>query len=408
MNSYKKDGSLEALRGVAAFFVIFWHIGLAFFPEFVSVPSRPDVTWSAANQIWFVVLNGASSVQFFFVLSGFVLTRRFFLTDDMSIIIRGAIKRWPRLIGPVLLGVLGSWFLFWTGAYAYVETGKLTGAGWLSTFGNAFHSGVRSHITLWHALAQGIFSVFFREETYFISDLWSMRSELIGSYVGFGLALFLGATRGKIVPGIFILTITFIMTSYLSWLMIAFPAGVALAWALPRKPQPLSILSLIPLLTVGLYLLGYSQGARGAFTPISMLVDGRVPYTFVTTVGACLLIFVVEACPAMRIALSGRWALFLGSISFPIYIVHVPILASLGAHFYLWYADGRSSAGAGFLAGAVTVVGAVIVAYPLAIFDRRWTKFVNRVTARVLADPGQPALSARQSFDEGGAATGTV
>ena len=70
----------------------------------------------------------------FFVLSGFVLTRRFLLEGDHQIILRGAIKRWPRLAGPALAAALTSWCLFKLGAYRFKEGGAITGSEWLSFF----------------------------------------------------------------------------------------------------------------------------------------------------------------------------------------------------------------------------------------------------------------------------------
>jgi hypothetical protein len=45
--------------------------------------------------------------------------------------------------------------------------------------------------SFWDAFSQGAFYTFFRGDAYYDSSLWSMRYELIGSLLAFGLALML-------------------------------------------------------------------------------------------------------------------------------------------------------------------------------------------------------------------------
>src|SRR6201982_1232216 len=127
----ERDGSLEAIRGIAALIVVAWHSLLGFYPEHSGIfrsswPDREQFT----DHIWFGLFNGTAAVTVFFVLSGYVLTRKYFESGDDGILIRGALKRWPRLMGPVLIVVLASYFLFITGAYRFESAAKLTGSDW--------------------------------------------------------------------------------------------------------------------------------------------------------------------------------------------------------------------------------------------------------------------------------------
>src|SRR3974390_1554992 len=102
----RKDYSLEALRGLASISVVFWHVMLGFFPERSGIFTALDHSNVINTQIWFGLIYGPAAVAFFFVLSGFVLTRSFLLSGDANQIFRNAIKRWPRLAFPVLIAVL--------------------------------------------------------------------------------------------------------------------------------------------------------------------------------------------------------------------------------------------------------------------------------------------------------------
>src|SRR5690242_11784453 len=101
-----KDLTLEALRGLAAMVVVAFHCLQSFAPAWTGLYPAFDPTHSRAGEIWYGLVNGTAAVLFFFVLSGFVLTRRYFATGDAMILARGAVKRWPRLAGLVLLVVM--------------------------------------------------------------------------------------------------------------------------------------------------------------------------------------------------------------------------------------------------------------------------------------------------------------
>ena len=102
----ERDKSLETLRGLAALSVVFWHTMLGFFPTWPGIfPALPQ-TEAINGNVFFGLIHGPAAVAFFFVLSGFVLTRRFFLDGNAEFLLRNAIKRWPRLAFPVTAVVL--------------------------------------------------------------------------------------------------------------------------------------------------------------------------------------------------------------------------------------------------------------------------------------------------------------
>src|SRR5580704_4993180 len=115
----ERDVSLDAMRGIAALAVFGWHSMLAFYPSSSGYLDATPIGETARSQFWFVAVHGAGAVAFFFVLSGFVLTRVSLTTGRTDILVRGLIKRWPRLAGPVLVAVIGSWQLFALGGYFY-------------------------------------------------------------------------------------------------------------------------------------------------------------------------------------------------------------------------------------------------------------------------------------------------
>src|SRR5580692_8294430 len=85
-----RDLPLEALRGLAALVVVVWHFFLGLDPAVLSLPGLRGTPF-------FAFVHGSAAVGVFFVLSGYVLTRRYFETGQKRVLVIGALKRWFRL-----------------------------------------------------------------------------------------------------------------------------------------------------------------------------------------------------------------------------------------------------------------------------------------------------------------------
>lgn len=314
---------LEALRGLAALVVVNWHVMLGFRPELSGIFHGLPRSAAISGQIWFVAANGSGAVILFFVLSGFVLTRRAMLENDPRLILRQALRRWPRLMPPVLTSVLLSWTLFRLGAYHFTQAGAQTGSAWLVNF--AYAGTVPFDAPLSRALAQGTWGCFLFSDNNFNTSLWTMRVELIGSFLVFALALAMTgiAHRGaRALICALAAAALFISTRYYA----SFMVGLLLATVLPPKlamPSPLRAVALL----ASLWCLGYQQ-PEGVFAMLAPL--GKVG---AGSLGAGLLILAIA-----DLELTGAWARaarLLGEFSFPLYLVHVPVIASLTSALYL-------------------------------------------------------------------------
>jgi peptidoglycan/LPS O-acetylase OafA/YrhL len=151
--SYGKGSHLEAMRGIAALIVVASHLVRAF--------SSHQLSEIWVGKPWFVFINGEAAVTFFFVLSGYVLTLRPLRSGDPLATVRGVIKRWPRLAGPVLVATVLSCLLWNLGAYHHLEAAAITGSQWLATFATGFPSETAvSDMSLIAAIEQGTWRTF--------------------------------------------------------------------------------------------------------------------------------------------------------------------------------------------------------------------------------------------------------
>ena len=106
------------------------------------------------------------------------------------------------------------------------------------------------------------------------------------------------------------------------------------------------------------------------------------------SIGAALLIAGVAASSAVQRFLSARPLVFLGKVSFPLYLLHLPLLLSVGAGVYCLLHASLSRLGACGVAAAATLTASLVLAWvgsltlePLAIWS-------GRVVERWLGQPG--------------------
>ncbi len=366
------------MRGVAALVVVFWHLLLGFAPGLPGVlPGFPaNVSW--IGRPWYGFVNGGAAVGFFFVLSGFVLTRRSLQTDDADSLARGAIKRWPRLAGTVGIACLVSWALFPLGLYRFQQAGALSGSPWLAGFAYS-PEGAALVPSAWRALLEGVAGTFFTGSTSYNSSLWTMRTEFTGSLVAFGIALALLRLRGRALPAV-LLGVSWLACFCVDPWLANFPLGVALASVAAARRLPRLHVAWAP----ALLLLSYAAATfsdnsalnRSIYAHLHFALPGPTVYG----AGAVIALIAAESIPAMRQVLSGRVARWLGRVSFPLYLLHIPVLCSAGCFAYLGLGGGRGGAAA---AAVTTLAVTALAAWPLAIFDVWWTRQVGRAARRL-------------------------
>jgi peptidoglycan/LPS O-acetylase OafA/YrhL len=379
----KKDTPLEAIRGLAAFVVVVGHINMAFFPQSV-------LSWRATPL--YVFTNGIAAVQLFFVLSAYVLTRRYFDSGDNRILLKGAIKRWPRLMGPVLLVVLASYLLFKLDLYYYEQAGAISGSEWLIKFGSAYDD--KTSPQFLNALLQGAFFTFFRGDFSYDSSLWSMHPEFIGSFIAFGFApILLEGRKSSLLLALGLIAIAAVLAAYANLVaflpdasLIAFPIGVGLAALLPRGFEIPSTIA-YPALLAALFFLGFSGASTGLYAVFNYPTF-VAHFSDMHVIGATILIAVIETHPPIRRVFSGRISQFLGELSFPIYLVHVLVICSIGSAVYLWLG--------GLGAILAVFIFSILVSLPLIAFNNCWLMLVNTATSSMV---GVQPVSQQKQID---------
>ncbi len=352
--------ALEGLRGVAALTVVLSHALFAFepglfkdvYPEMQA--TWPEIAWPLLPFEWpplNALINGSFSVCIFFVLSGLVLTRLYSQTGDAQVLISRAIRRVPRLAIPIAASVVVAYALFAAGLMRNLPAAALSNSTWLAGY-------YPDSLSIGTALREASYGALLRGSA-LNSPLWTMPVELIGSYLAFAFAmkerrvgwvLFAIGTFGAIV-----LTGKANLPFYL-----CFAAGTLLGRIDPASVPRLVKFAALP---VGLYLGGFEDNAAYRWI-IDALGGNVVPLQrSVHCLGAVCVVIAAISTAWLAKWLASRIPALLGRLSFSVYLLHFPIMCSLGSAIYL-AAIGWGHGVASTLAISAVLIATVAAAYP--------------------------------------------
>ncbi len=336
---------LDGLRGVAAINVMIMHFFVALAPAMIYGSKLPshfgnlDLVFSSTP----LGLIGAGnfSVCIFFILSGFVLTHKYFEMKDINIIVSSAMRRYIRLFIPVFAAVMLSYLLASAGLYRYYIETMMISAG----------SNYRGYWAftpdLLDALKQAVWDAFFvGGKTVYNPVLWTMKIEFFGSMLVFAMSLLFGQLRSR---WTFYLAaaVLFLNTYYLAFIigmvladifnskLPTFKTGNRKGNETGNKAGNKAILSII--LITGLFLGSYPISPLTDDSLYGFLDNGlfRTPLVTYHIIGAGMIMYVLLNSQGLQKVFSSQVPVFLGKISYSLYLVHFPVISSFTCALFL-------------------------------------------------------------------------
>lgn len=367
---------LDGIRGWASLVVLLYHLlpvlngGLL--PELNTVPVA-------------MLLDGPLAISIFFVLSGEALSAGYQRSSDPRIVQRLATRRYFRLTVPILLASALVFFAMILGLDAHRAGARVLHSGWLGGF-------LQFRPSLPGLLRYALFRVYFDPPApqHYVPMLWTMHTELLGSFVVFGLlALLHGRPQRQrlIGHGVALLLLT-LFAPGLTGFVIGMLLGEARqrgwlrqvsrsAWYWPALLAALLLLfGLSTLRAVAAHDAALNHALHAWFPKDKLMVDAN----------AAGLFLLVGLLPRLEQFMSGRLSRFLGVISFPLYLVQFAVLITVTSWLSVWLVDPAHPA-RGTLYGivAASAGASLLLAYGFSFAERHALRATNAALDWVIA-----------------------
>lgn len=331
---------LDGLRGWAALAVVLYH---------VVCDGMPTSDFAKHWLRTLLPFNGMVAVCLFFVLSGFALSLAYVQSGDRERLTRMAVGRYVRLTIPIFATCLLVFIALKAGIILPASERPAPFNGLLAFDPDAIG-----------LLRFALFDVYFNfrmDETY-AGPLWTMGIELIGSVIIFAVLFLVGRREWRWwVYGLLVVGFGLAGSFY-----VLFVIGAALAdiyaSAAPKLHAPAAL---------ALFLFG-------AVLPVLAPWEVWVGNLSAVTIFVAVAFGFPNASPV-----AGRLARWLGKISFPLYLLHGPVMFALGVPLIVW-----SAGDTWMLTGSqVAVVVASILAGRLFVRVNEFAEAASRTVGRL-------------------------
>lgn len=321
---------LDGVRGWGALAVVLFHI---------FVEGFPIGPWSGAHLWRLPLFHGTFAVLVFFLVSGSALSTGYLLTGSRVDLARLAAGRYIRLALPVAAACVLVFVLMKAGVISPWQERPAPFDAMLR-----FDPSLRD---LAYFVAWGVFFDYSYQAT-FIGPLWTMPIELAGSCVVFALLAIAGRTRHRRVAFAVALVALFAMGSAFC----LFVAGMLAAdFHLHEETTPRPAMGLV-LMVVG----------------VALSAVGEAPATIASRpmVASMALLAGIMMCRPAQDFFSNRVSRWLGRVSFPLYLIHGPVLFAVSLPLLAaLQRAGLGDTGARLLTAGVTLPLALLASFAL-------------------------------------------
>jgi peptidoglycan/LPS O-acetylase OafA/YrhL len=358
---------LNGIRGWAALSVVVFHLTWETFGRLMP---------GLRNPVTGFFLDGQLAVSIFFVLSGDALSSGYFSGGGEFTVARLAVKRYSRLTVPIAASCLVTYLLYkWDLVYHLQAARIVDRPDWMGAWLNTAPS-------ISDAVKYALVRVYKQTSAAQALNpfLWTMHFEMVGSLLIFATLLLFAKLRAPwvVIFAVFALTVgTWEFGFYACFL-----AGLALA-GLRAKGAFVNAQN-HPLARI----------ASGGVIAIVAVLDGLNHWTDVGRIWTPLLSVILVAaifCNRWICSLfTSRLSIWLGKISFPLYLVQFPIIISFTSFAICYARRGGELTPSGMITIAsvslLACLGAAAVFEPV----EQLTRWVGNLTASALMDRSRP------------------
>lgn len=310
---------LIGLKGLAASIVVLNHYVLAFYPNLMD---KGSIGKALVHTPLNIIYNGNFAVCMFFVISGFLLSYKFFMYDDEDSIRSTAVRRYLRLMIPMLISILICYIMMKSNVLFHIEAANFTESKWLESHYN-FNPNIID------AIQQAFFGIFLGKSATYNSVLWTMFYELWGSFLTLSIISIFKKSKNRFIIYM-ILSIVFCNTYFLAFIL-----GIVICdftTSEIKKEFEISFPYKMILLLIGIWLSSYNGARIYNFMHVSFINDYSA---FYHSLGAALLVYITLNSSFLRNVCCSKYIMILGNYSATIYYFHWIILNSLSCYLFI-------------------------------------------------------------------------
>lgn len=364
---------LEGVRGIAAFCVFLHHFFIIFYPAYHD--GNASLSKLGGFELYFYhsplsfLLNGNFMVCIFFILSGYVLSLKYWKSNKQEYLVQSAIKRFFRLYLPTAFSIVVSFLCLKYFAQHYTSLFEVSKSTYLNV-------DLQPHdLTLTYLLKALFFKVVLQKDVNINVALWTINVELLGSYILYAV---LSLTHNAIQKSrvILIIIICGFLYYYSNLYFIAFFLGSFLnliSFETFKLKKVLVFLFLISGLMLGSVPSEFIES--NIHSGLVRLILGKDEFLHI--IGAFLLVLAIKEGRVVRSFLEKKLFIYFGKISFGLYLIHMVILYSVTAYSFKWlYGQQHLNY---HVAMAITFVVSTVF---LILFSDLITRWIDKPTIR--------------------------
>ncbi len=332
----KKLVYLDGLKGLGCVCVFLTHYVFAFYygmyhyeEASCHLPGNLDI--AVGKSPFNLFFNGNTAVRLFLVLSGYLLCLSFFRKREKEKLKKSACRRYRRLMPPVLAVNGAVWLCMSLGLYQNKAAAVLAGSEeWFAGF-NAFAPSFAG------MLKESLYGCFLFGVNDYNGVVWTLQMLFLGAYLDYGLAYFVSRFRFRwlIYAGVAALLVrTDFLSIFLGYVLCDL---MHTDWAFRKKLCASRFLNGC-LLVLGLYFMCYPSAGFG----YEGTVWGILPFVFVNyyhIFGVLCFLTAVLNLEVLQQFFAWKGFLYLGRISYSLYLIHFPVIATFGAWFLLTFQE---------------------------------------------------------------------
>ena len=339
-----------------------------------------------------IFYNGVFAVMFFLLISGYVVSYNCFHNKDENYITSSFFKRYFRLTIPILFSCIISYFLLKVGAFSNIK------ASWESNSPQLIRY-FACDANFFNMIKFVLYAQYFNFSSFGYLEnlvcynpiLWMMPVILLGSFLVYSCCALFARASGRLRILIYIALIII----FSKQLLLAPILGMICAdMDANNISQNINKIILYIMLLSGIYLAAFIRYDFPIYTILDIDLmknyfgDWVSLLYFYYIISAFLLFFVLSRLSFAIKFFTSKVMLYLGKISFSIYLLHFIVICSFSSYVYIWLRESIHTSYnlTFFITSSVTIVITIITAHIfhnyIELKSINWTQSLYNIVSR--------------------------